>query len=330
MTTPHPDRDTVYAALELAVRAPSLHNSQPWRWHVGSNTVHLYCESSRHLPHTDPDGRDLLLSCGAALHHSVIAFGALGWRAVVHRLPNPTQPDHLAALELHRAAPAGADIALAAAIARRRTDRRRYSERTVGLDGIALMGARAARSGVTLRRLETTTEFRGLLESAVRTHVSDQEYVEELTAWSGRHASNDGVPEANTPQPDLSAAVPGRLFAGALPATSARVVEHPDNGVLIALGTATDDRAARLRAGEATSAVLLTATAQGLSSCLMSEPLEVAETRQGLRESAFDDRQFPQMLLRVGWPVDGASALPMTPRRPLAEVVRRLDGTPYR
>lgn len=30
------DRRTVRSALELAVRAPSVHNSQPWRWQLGT------------------------------------------------------------------------------------------------------------------------------------------------------------------------------------------------------------------------------------------------------------------------------------------------------
>ncbi|PRX45207.1 hypothetical protein B0I33_110307 [Prauserella shujinwangii] len=117
----------MHTALALAIRAPSVHNSQPWRWRVGDRTAHLDAEQSLRLPSTDPDGRDLLLSCGAALHHLRIGFAALGWRATVHRLPNPAEPDHLAAVELVRHEPTIGEIALAAAIPRRRTDRRRYS-----------------------------------------------------------------------------------------------------------------------------------------------------------------------------------------------------------
>lgn len=94
-----PDRETLRGAIALATRAPSVHNTQPWRWVVGEESVHLYADWSRQLPATDPDGRDLLISCGAALHHLRVALAALGWATVVHRIPNPAEPSHLAAIE---------------------------------------------------------------------------------------------------------------------------------------------------------------------------------------------------------------------------------------
>ena len=95
-----PDPATVEAALALAVRAPSVHNSQPWRWRVGDESVHLYADPTRHLPRIDPARRDLMLSCGVALQHFTVALSALGWQSAVHRFPNPADPDHLASIEI--------------------------------------------------------------------------------------------------------------------------------------------------------------------------------------------------------------------------------------
>lgn len=143
MSGHHPS-ETVHAALSLATRAPSLRKSQPWRWRVGARSVHLLAEPSLHLEHTDPDGRDLIISCGIALNHCVVALAASGWQTKIHRLPNPEEPDHLASIEFHPYPPGNTDIALAAAIPRRRTDRRHYSTRLVPPGHVALMGARAA------------------------------------------------------------------------------------------------------------------------------------------------------------------------------------------
>src|SRR5271169_5725496 len=82
---------------------------------------------------------------------------------------------------------------------------------------------------------------------------------------------------------------------------------------------------ARLRAGEATSLVLLTATALGLASCPVTEPLEIPETRDAVQTDVFGDSGFPQMLLRIGWAPVNADPLPRTPRRPVEEVVEWLD-----
>lgn len=260
-----PDAEAMRAVLTLATRAPSVHNSQPWHWRVGPSSVNLYADSSRHLPRTDPDRRDMLLSCGAGLHHCTVALAAIGWRAKIHRLPDPSEPGHLAAVEVVAQSPGELDVTLAAAIARRRTDRRTYSAWPVPWGDIALMGARAARAGVMLR------------------------------------------------QTDL------------LPRLGDRTAQ--DNGVVVALGTEADDDLARLRAGEATSLVLLSATAMGLATCPMTDPLEIPETRAAVRDDVFGTSGHPQMLMRVGWAAVDADPLPSTPRRPLPEVANwLLDG----
>jgi nitroreductase len=94
-----------------------------------------------------------------------------------------------------------------------------------------------------------------------------------------------------------------------------------ENAVVLALGTRADDRLAQLRAGEATSVVLLTATSMGLASCPVTEPLEIPETRDLVRSEIFGGGDYPQMLLRVGWAPINADPLPATPRRELADVV---------
>ncbi|MDA0250974.1 MAG: nitroreductase family protein [Actinomycetota bacterium] len=265
MSADFPDAEAMRAVLTLATRAPSVHNSQPWYWRVGPSTLNLYADSSRHLPRTDPDRRDMLLSCGAGLHHCTVALAAIGWRAKIHRLPDPSEPGHLAAVEVVAQSPGELDVTLAAAIARRRTDRRTYSSWPVPWGDIALMGARAARAGVMLRQTDLLPRL------------------------------GDGTAQ--------------------------------DNGVVVALGTEADDDLARLRAGEATSLVLLSATAMGLATCPMTDPLEIPETRAAVRDDVFGTSGHPQMLMRVGWTAVDADPLPSTPRRPLPEVANwLLDG----
>jgi nitroreductase len=329
MRTHFPDVETIRTVLSMATRAPSVHNSQPWRWRVDANSLHLYADPDRHLPHTDPDGRDLILSCGAALHHCVVALAAMGWQAKVHRLPNPAEPEYLAAVKVHRHPATELDVALAAAIPRRRTDRRHYSSWYVPSGDIAVMGVRAEHAGVMLREVPSLSKLRQLVAQAVRQHATDHDYLAELAAWSGRHASAAGVPARNTPMSDPAAPLPGRLFAGAALAQPPDTEPADDNAVVLALGTKDDTPLARLRAGEATSLMLLTATAQGLASCPVTEPLEVTETRHAVKIDVFRDGGFPQMLLRIGWAPVNADPLPPTPRRPLGEVVAGLDESAF-
>ncbi|MGA7053909.1 MAG: NAD(P)H nitroreductase [Mycobacterium sp.] len=315
-----PDTGTMRTVLALASRAPSVHNTQPWRWRVGAEGLHLYSDVGRQLANTDPDGRDLILSCGAALNHCVVALAAVGWRAKVARLPNPADPNHLAAIQLSRNSADSLDIAFAAAIPRRRTDRRHYSSWPVPVGDIALMAARAARNGVTLCQVDDVDKLHTTVAQSVWDHMT-HDYLVELTAWSGRYSSVAGVPARNTPQSDPRAKIPSRYFAGPALAMPAGSSPAEDNAVVLALGTRTDDRLSQLRAGEATSIVLLTATSMGLASCPVTEPLEMIETREAVRSDIFGDSSYPQMLLRVGWAPVNADPLPPTPRRELTEFV---------
>ena len=267
MSTHFPDHETIRSALSLAIRAPSVHNSQPWRWRVGDRSLHLYADPALHLPNTDPDARDLMLSCGATLNHCVVALTALGWQSKVHRFPNPADADHVAAIELLPYTASEVDIELAAAIPRRRTDRRNFSSWPVPHDDIALMGARVARAGVILRRIDSLSNLARIVVEASRRHATDYDYLSELATWNGRCASPGGVPARNTPESDPTAPLPGRVFAGTALTQTPDGCSADDNAVVVALGTIDDDAMARLRAGEATSLVLLTATALGLASC---------------------------------------------------------------
>lgn len=122
------DNGTVHAALELAGRAPSVHNTQWSRWRIGRAAIHLYAGTERWLPATDPDGRDLLVSCGAWRQNLRMALTASDIGVTADRLPDPDEPDLLAVVAL-RSKAEGVDRALASeqvvAMGVRRSDRGR-------------------------------------------------------------------------------------------------------------------------------------------------------------------------------------------------------------
>lgn len=326
---PHsrPDGETVRSVVALAVRAPSVHNSQPWRWVTGDNSVHLFADPDRQLAATDPEGRDLLVSCGAALHHLRIAFAAAGWATTVHRLPNPAEPAHLAAVECFPQTATAEDISLAAAISRRRTDRRRFSSWQVPANLLDILAERAAGQGAILvPATDPHDRFRlaSAIAEAARQQEANPEYASELAAWAGRSfAATEGVPAANAP---ASRTQHGDTVLRTFPhGALAQAPEdgEDDAGELLVLGTSSDDRISQLRAGEAVSAVLLAATEFHLATCPLSQPLEIGTTRALLRDRVLDGTAFPQMVLRIGWAPVHSDPLPAAPRRALDEVLSR-------
>lgn len=332
MSTTRPDHQTLLAAIELANRAPSVHNTQPWRWLIGEESVHLMADRSRQVPATDPGGRDLLLSCGAALHHLRVALAALGWRAVVHRVPNAADPDHLAAVEIRPHAPTDTDIALAGAVSRRRTDRRRFTSWDVPTDHLDLLTRRAARTGALLVPV-TAPEDRWRLTRAIATAARQQaenpEYRAEVSAWTGRgRTASDGVLSASSPgtgrRHDDTAM---RVFPGGLLSDAPTGRGEHDGGQLLVVATLDDDPVSVLRAGEATSVALLTATDLGLATCPLSQPLEVASTRDFIREQVLDGAAYPHLVVRTGWAPTSAPPLPRSPVRRTEDTVDYLPGT---
>jgi len=321
--------EAVATALRLAVRAPSVHNCQPWRWLVGPGSVHLHVDGSRQVPATDPHGRDLLISCGAALNHLLVALASLGWDARVRRIPNPARPGHLATVEPFPHTATSAQHDLAAAIPRRRTDRRRFSPWPVPAELIGEMLELAHVYGVGLEAIAEPAlrwkVFRAITTAAEQ-QTADPAYAAEIAAWSGRGTeSDDGVPAASAPVPlRAPGQMPLRDYARPNLAQPPPTGE-PENATVLLLTTPTDNAMDWLRAGEATSAILLTATRHGLASSPLTQPLEVDDTREFIRSRvATAQSAHPQILLRIGWASAGAEELPLTPRRSLDDVVALL------
>jgi nitroreductase len=296
--------------------------------------VHLFADWSRQVPATDPDGRDLVISCGAALHHLRVALAAFGWATTVHRVPNPADPTHLAAIELSPAEPAEDQIALAAAVERRRTDRRRLSSWPVSADDLRQIGDGAAGEGalgVVVTDPAALFHLNGAIAQAAVIQDNDPAYALELALWTGRgRGGDDGVLAASIPRPgtrarDHADGVHLRSFAaGSLEQSPGK--RYDQRTYLMVIATSSDDVMSRLRAGEAASAALLTATRLGLATCPLSQPLEISDTRRIIRDDVLGGAAVPQLLLRMGWPPTWATPLPRSPRRNVEDV---FDDLPY-
>jgi nitroreductase len=318
-------------AVEQAIRAPSVHNTQPWRWRIGPRSVELHADPNRHLPATDPDRRDLVLSCGAALHHLLVALAALDLRTATERFPDPEDRGHLATVGYRPGDVDRAAARLHPAIAARRTDRRRFSHRPVPRTHVDAMAAAARGSGAQLLTVTGNEQRRRLvvaLADAAQRQDRSPGYPAELRMWTHRYAAGrDGVPadhRAAAAPMDSADPSPLRRFArGTLREAPCPPGQRSadDAAELLVITTAGDEPLDRLRAGEACSAVLLTATALGLATTPLSQAVEIDASRQAVAGQVLGVTDDPQLVIRVGWPVPGAPALAATPRRPLRAVL---------
>lgn len=321
-----PDTDVVRTAVDLACRAPSVHNSQPWRWRYDAGRLDLFSDPSRLLIAADPRGRQLLISCGAALHHLTVAMTSLRWRTHVDLLPDRGRPQLVASMRFSRdATPRSHDFDLLAAIRRRRTDRTAFGP----LPAHALLPElfrTAADDGVTVTVLpdsaRPTLAAATELSSAVRRY--DASYQAELHWWAGHRFETQGIPESALATAAERARVSvGRAFPEPRrqPAdTAPDAADAPDDGsTVLMLGTPGDGPVDWIRSGRSLSAITLEATVARLATCPLTHLTDVDRSREVIRELA-PAAGIPQLLIRVGTPTHPA---PMndTPRRPVAQVL---------
>lgn len=316
-------RAALEAAARASLRAPSVFNTQPWKWRIAGEVMELSADPARRLGVTDAEGRLLLLSCGGALHHARVALAAAGWNADVVCLPDDQRPDLLARLRVTgRAAPDPAAQQLAAAISRRRTDRRAFGVRRVSEETLTRLRRVVEAQGAYLHVVpdDRVPELAVSVDEAADTEYFDPAYRTELTRWTNRPAwTGDGVPPSTAVQPALRR-VPARNF---LPDGSPGLLagaDHDEGAAYVILFGTGDRPADLLRGGEAMSALLLLATAEGLASAPISEAVEVAWPRRLLRRLLSDIGE-PYLIVRLGY-VDSDEVLPVSPRREVRETIQ--------
>jgi nitroreductase len=323
---PEEMRAALEAAARVSLRAPSVFNTQPWRWRIGAGVMELAADQERRVPAIDPDGRLMLLSCGGTLHHAVTALAAAGWATTVDRLPADA-PDVLARVRIEEPAePDPAAQALIDAVGRRRTDRRAFGDRTVGEETLTVLRRAVEAHGAYLHAVphDQVPMLGVLVEQAADAEHFDPAYRSDLTRWTNRPAwTGDGVPPATAVAPALRR-VPVREFApqgdDSVLAAGADHDQGAEYTILYGMGA---DPIDLLRGGEAMSALLLAATARGLSTAPLSEAVEVAWSKYLLGELLSGIGE-PYLVIRLGY-VDGAEPLPATPRRTAGEVITFLD-----
>jgi hypothetical protein len=319
------DTQVIRDAVRLACRAPSLHNSQPWRWVVDGDTVQLFVEPDRVVRGADSSGREALIACGAVLDHFRVAMAAAGFTANVDRFPNPNNRLHVASIEFtamefvtdgHRQR--------ANAILLRRTDRLPFAgppawdtfepalHDTVDSDAVRL--------DIIPDNLRPQLAESSQLTESLRLY--DSSYHAELDWWTAAFEVTEGIPHSSL----VSAAESDRVDVGrTFPVThhrERRPEVDEDRSRILVLSTYDDTRESVLRCGEMLSAVLLDATMVGLATCTLTHITEVPASREivaGLIDRS-NQGITPQVLIRVGLTPSIEDVPPPTPRRPIGEV----------
>jgi nitroreductase len=314
------DDSDLRLVVDCASLAPSVHNTQPWRFHGDGDRIEVRADHERRLAYLDPTGRQLHVSCGAAVEFARLAVRDLGYGCQVAVLPDPADADLVAVLVVgDQQPPTDVERSLAEAMPRRYTDRSPYDGTPVPAELLAEARAVATELGVWLRVVTDPgqrTTLAAILTDAEAAEAADPEYAAELAARTRETGGQEGIP-AEAAGRDWPAGVvddmPLRDFTGH--------AAHPHPGAddtppvvvrdtLVLLGTETDTPADWVHTGRALAWLLLRAAAAGVSSQPLGPAIDQHAARLRLRRE-LHLVGHAQFLLRMGY----GSGQPHTGRR---------------
>ncbi|TDE33948.1 hypothetical protein [Actinomadura sp. 6K520] len=308
--------------VRAAIQAPSIHNTQPWGFVDRADGLELWADRTRLLPITDAAGREMAISCGAALFNARLAVRRLGFTARVRLLPDPARPDLLARITWGtRTAARPYEERLFRAISRRHTHRGPFLATPLPPMLPNVLAGIARHEGADLRLISDADQLRRLAEhvqAAEAIQLADARIADELLDWAVPPHSRrrDGLAPDSLPATPDGLEFPSReFFAGTPWAPRHHGPPTGTAGTVAVLTTREDRRVDWLQAGQALQHVLLHAATLQVSAAFHTQPLELPYLRVAVRRDLVCGH--PQMVLRLGH----APRTLRTRRRPVTNVL---------
>jgi Nitroreductase family len=304
--------------LQSAIQAPSSHNTQPWVFKLYDDAVDLYADRTRALPVNDPDDRELTISCGCALFNLRIAAAASGYIAHVTLLPDWSKPDLLARIAISPAALPIEDGLLEAFISQRRTYRACFTEEVVADEVKKQLRQAAFTEQCDFQILESAQAryaATDLISEGDAVQWANSSWRRELASWMHSRRRGDGITTSALATPITQLVVRSFDMGNGVAAKDRELANG--SPILAILSSPGDSPKHWLTAGQALQRVLLVAMQQGLQASYLNQAIQIPNLRSKLQH-LLHQPNFPQVVLRLGYPLNTQAA---SPRRPLRDVI---------
>ncbi|MEM9906265.1 MAG: hypothetical protein AAF921_14700 [Cyanobacteria bacterium P01_D01_bin.44] len=330
---------TLSTLVHFATLAPSGHNTQPWKFALGENTIRLYPDFSRRLPVVDADDHALYISLGCALENLLIAARHYGLDTDVSLFPdsdsanphsncivvhlNQTTPDPLVEK------PGDARFE---AIPKRQTTRCAYDGCPLPEDDLAHLTRAAEQPGIQSRVMTAAQDIErvvNFVEAGNRLQFRDADFVKELISWirfnhdevvnchDGMTAAMMGLPRLNIPR-WLGQSIVKMMATPNAQAKQFAALTRSSPALMLFIAEK-NDKTHWVNLGRSFERVALTATALDIKHAHVNMPCEVLSVRSRLRQQlGLAEEAQPLLLIRLGY----SEPMPYSPRRPLQQVLK--------
>ena len=308
--------------VRYATLAPSSHNTQCWQFHLAERSIAILPDLNRRCPVVDPDDHHLYVSLGCATENLIQAASAHGLNATAtfdaSRKAIQIQLDPAKAIRSSRFE----------AIQKRQSTRVEYDGKPLANDELSLLerAGTGSRSRVVL--LTSRNAMEDALECVVQgntTQLNDPAFVSELKNWfrfSDAEAvrSGDGLFSRTTGNPSVPRWLGAPLFRQFLNARTEneKYARHVRSSAGIAVFVSdANDPEHWIETGRCFQRFALQATALGIRTAHLNQPIEVAALRPQFSNSLALGSLRPDLVVRFG----RGPEMPRSLRRPVDAVL---------
>ena len=290
-----------------AVKAPSGHNTQPWKFRQNGSVVEIYPDFDRRLPVVDPDDRELSVSLGCAVENLCLAAQTKGYKSAVS-----VGDKGVITVSLMEKA----DIKpnpLFNQIDARQTNRSVYNGEEIALDVLKKLQSIRSEKCISVHYYARQTKQFNDIEQYVlqgnTRQMQKEAFKAELKSWmrfNKKHQDQtlDGLSYAVFGAPNVPRWMAEPIMSMAINAKTQNKADREkiaSASHLVLFTTRENSRREWVNLGRTLQRFLLTATELGIAHAYLNQPNEEAEIASEMARTLGLAGEYPTILLRIGY-----------------------------
>lgn len=300
-----------------ASKAPSGHNTQPWKFHITDSTITVLPNLDVALPVVDRNNRELFISLGCAVENLCVAASYFGY--TTHIIECSIEA---IILELTKNALTIED-SLFHQIEKRQTNRNIYNGNKISDGILQQLQSIPKENGIQFYFTEINTPFANTITQYImkgnEIQMADIAFKNELLSWMRFNkkqveATHNGLSYlvfGNPPLPRILARPIVSLFLKPNAQNKSDRKKIDSSSHFVVCATQRDTIEEWINLGRTLQRFLLKVTEIGISYAFLNQPCEVAALAFDLREKLPVNKEHPTLIMRIGY----AKQIPYSPRK---------------